>query len=520
MPIVRGARRARQTTYHILESGHPLYNGRFASDPSAADAWKKLWAQRIEMANMVRGNNQTVRRDMLMMAGPIAASGAGGVALGLKARSDSKRRQASLQERINKGWALDKPFLWIAPKSRRGAYRVTTQGEKGPLAQQSKLTPAHQWIGRNQEMVQAAYPALVAGAAVPPVYALMHGQKKKEAQLRVDLRRKQTAERRAAKVNKRDRRGEAALAGSAAAVAGGSHVAAPWATRNRRMGAVRPESFRFMGRTGGAALLGAAGAKATGSSDRQTAGLLAGAGAGALAHQAPGYAHSWYLRGRADPTKAYMNPAVKRKDLPADQKKLRDAWEKKERGPWLKQYPNVADRWRNYPKHWPNARAERFKAHWAGGRKGNAIFRGLVAGGAVAGHQMVGKNVQFGYRERTVSPVRAGEAAVGVAALAWGGSRLKMLGPLAQHGVKAAARRGLESEAQRAVGFGATTGRAVRNATGRGEQALRDKVSGFGTSLDRVPAKMRPSVVAGGGAALTAHAMPVRRERFTPTRGY
>lgn len=123
----------------------------------------------------------------------------------------------------------------------------------------------------------------------------------------------------------------------------------------------------------------------------------------------------------------------------------------------------------------------------------------------------VRKAATYGVQEKTLSPLKAAEGAVGIAGLAWGASRLGMTGKLIGRGAKALG-------VSPAKGYALNT--AVRHQTGRGEAVLRGRVKGFGTSLDVIPRSMRAGAVTGVGAALTIHSMPWTKTTFHPTNRF
>lgn len=127
----------------------------------------------------------------------------------------------------------------------------------------------------------------------------------------------------------------------------------------------------------------------------------------------------------------------------------------------------------------------------------------------------VGKSVDYGYREQKVSARRAAQATAGTALLAWGGSRLKVLGPMAAHGVKLAEKHGGAKQADQALRIARQVGAQTRNVTGQGEQYLRG-YKRVANAIDKVPAHLQPAVATAAGALLVQNARPVRTDRYTP----
>ena len=129
---------------------------------------------------------------------------------------------------------------------------------------------------------------------------------------------------------------------------------------------------------------------------------------------------------------------------------------------------------------------------------------------------MVGKSREYGYMERKRNLPRTAELAAGGALGAWGASRLKVGGQVAR-GVRLAAKHGHGEDAENVVHAARQARNQVRRVTGYGESGLRNRIPGFGTALDTIPAKMRPAAATAGGAYLAARAIPTHDERFTAT---
>lgn len=165
---------------------------------------------------------------------------------------------------------------------------------------------------------------------------------------------------------------------------------------------------------------------------------------------------------------------------------------------------------RNFPPDIPGAKYKRRLGQMSGKRGALMAFgAAAVPGGAVyANESRKVKKRDYGYNEKRVSPLRATEAAVGVSLVGYGLSRNSAFKNLLRVGTKMDGNKGVAARhAERAR-------EGVEHATGQGAKMIQQKTGYQGRGL-------RPIEALVGGGVVTAHAMPVRRERFTPTgRGW
>lgn len=167
------------------------------------------------------------------------------------------------------------------------------------------------------------------------------------------------------------------------------------------------------------------GARRTGHHDeaRGVAGAGVGAALGQGVYQAPAYAHQAFVRGRNVPR--HMRRDIKQSELSPEEKPLKRAYEKDRRA-WK---ADVRDRgmtnatgYRLYPKHWPNARAERLQGWTHAGRTGQALgATATIAGALAGGHAAVGRRRQAG-QGVSKGAVELGLAALGARGLAHSGA--------------------------------------------------------------------------------------------------
>lgn len=128
----------------------------------------------------------------------------------------------------------------------------------------------------------------------------------------------------------------------------------------------------------------------------------------------------------------------------------------------------------------------------------------------------IGKSRTYGYMDRERNYPRTAELAAGGALAAWGVPRLKLLSPLAAHGLRLATKHGGGKEAEAALQAARSVSRVTRNVTGAGEAQLR-RIKALDTAIEAVPAHLRPGVATAAGALLAARAIPTHDERFVPT---
>lgn len=250
---------------------------------------------------------------------------------------------------------------------------------------------------------------------------------------------------------------------------------------------------------------------------RNTAGALAGAGAGEGVWRATGLS----LRNRGRKLERVIPKGMSRNQYRKITEQHRHKY-----GVNSKDRTTVNPGFtRNYPKELPAWPYKRAVGHMSG-RRGMVLEGGTVATGAVLGaralrrqHEQprsrVGKRMvdepraprsRVGKRlvdeQNRRSPIRAAEFATGSAAVALGGPRLRMVGPGMMRGAKAALKGGHH-----------TTGQTLIAA----EAARRAWLTGTDPILRKLPAALRtPTVLAAGGGALLAHSIPVNRKTYQP----
>lgn len=113
------------------------------------------------------------------------------------------------------------------------------------------------------------------------------------------------------------------------------------------------------------------------------------------------------------------------------------------------------------------------------------------------------KKRAYGYEEHKTSPLRVAEAAVGLAGLGWGGSRLGM--------VKSTLRAGSKRPGNAGINFrrAEKARQAIEDKSGVGAKMLGEKINAPGFRL-------RPAEAAIGGGLLLNNSIPVSRRKFTP----
>lgn len=286
----------------------------------------------------------------------------------------------------------------------------------------------------------------------------------------------------------------------------GLSTAAGYITRNRR---------EIVPAAGAGAIAAGLGATDSHHKTRNAAGGLAGAGAA----QAGWYRYGMNLKAQGHAQEKKLPPGMsrsKRTKLLKDHRKLFDLKQGE-----LPSGERGARYFRNYPAELPGSGIKR-RLGRISGRQGlrRSAYVTLAGGGAglalTRSHthnpSTVGKAL-YG-REEHISPLRAAEATIGVAGLAWGAPRLRMIGPALRRGAKSAGdkdvRRALTSiEQGRSWLESATEGPGRRFAASR----VGHGVAGL------VPPRLIAETAAVGGALTLNHAVPVRRSNFTPVQG-
>lgn len=236
---------------------------------------------------------------------------------------------------------------------------------------------------------------------------------------------------------------------------------------------------------------------------RDAAAAAAGGWAGQGIYQGTGYGAKWRAQAKKEPlaSRAQRDKALKSV--------------KRKHGAYT---PAME---RHFPSSLPEFRTHRVLGWTHRGRTGTALGTATTLGGSAVAiraneRKKVSKAREYGYRERTLSPVRATEGVAGVSLLAWGGSRLPLSGAAA-YGQRLADRHGGGKEAAAALELARSIGTRAHAVTGHGEQLARG-VKGLDRAIDKVPANLRPSVAVAAGALLVARARPVHNERFVAER--